>query len=316
MAIRNVTIVGGSGFVGRNLARILAERGAVVTIPTRNRERAKRELIVLPTVEVIEANVHADAGLERSIAGADAVVNVVGILHESRRDDFTRVHVDLPRRIAQACRRLGVARLIHVSALGADAAGPSRYLRSKAEGEAALRSVIEDAIALTLFRPSVIFGLGDSFLSMFARLLGIFPIVPLGSPGARFQPVWVEDVARAMAQALDERDTFGQTYELCGPKVYTLRELVELTGEVTGNRRMVFGLGPGLSYLQALFMELLPWKILTRDNLRSMQVDNVCSCGWPELFRFSPSALEAVLPTYLERGPRSYYDMFRERARR
>ena len=316
MEIRNVTIVGGSGFVGRNLARILAERGAVVTIPTRNRERAKRELIVLPTVEVIEANVHADAGLERAIAGADAVVNVVGILHESRRDDFTRVHVDLPRRIAQACRRLGVARLIHVSALGADAQGPSRYLRSKAEGEAALRGAVGDAIALTLFRPSVIFGLGDSFLGMFARLLSIFPVVPLGSPGARFQPVWVEDVTRAMAHALDERDTFGQTYELCGPKVYTLRELIELTGEVTGNRRMVVGLGPGLSYLQALFMELLPWKVLTRDNLRSMQVDNVCSCGWPELFRFSPSALEAVLPTYLERGPRSYYDMFRERARR
>ena len=316
MEIRNVTIVGGSGFVGRTLARILAERGVSVTIPTRNRERAKRELIVLPTVEVIEANVHDDAGLERAIAGADAVVSLVGILHESRRDEFTAVHVELPRRIAHACRRLGVARLVHVSALGASAEGPSRYLRSKAQGETAVRSAVDPGTALTLFRPSVIFGLGDSFLSMFARLLSYLPIVPLGSPNARFQPVWVEDVARAMAQALEERATFGQTYELCGPRVFTLRELVELTGEVTGNRRTIIGLGPKLSYLQASFMEFSPWPILTRDNLRSMQVDNVCSCGWPEIFAFAPSALEAVLPTYLERGPRSYYHLFRERARR
>src|SRR5262245_36294534 len=236
METRNVTIVGGSGFLGGHLARILAERGAVVTVPSRYRERAKRELIILPSVDVVEANVHADADLERVIAGADAVVNLVGILHETRRDEFARVHVDLPRRIAQTCKRLGVGRLVHVSALGADAQGPSRYLRTKAEGEAALRSAAADGVALTVFRPSVIFGLGDSFLSMFARLLALFPVVPLGSPGARFQPVWVEDVARAMGQALDERDTFGQSYELCGPKVYTLRELVALTGEVTGRR--------------------------------------------------------------------------------
>jgi NADH dehydrogenase len=314
--IRNVTIVGGSGFIGRNLARILTERSMVVTIPTRNRERAKRELIVLPTAEVIEADVHADADLERVIAGADAVVSLVGILHESRRDEFTRVHADLPRRIAQTCKRLGVGRLVHVSALAAGADAPSRYLRSKAAGESAVRDATANGPALTIFRPSVIFGLGDSFLSMFARLLAYFPVVPLGSPGARFQPVWVEDVARALAHAMDERETFGQTYELCGPKVYTLRELIELTGEVTGDRRPIIPLGPRLSYLQALFMEFSPWRVITRDNVRSMQVDNVCACGWPEVFGSSPAALEAVLPTYLESGPRSHYDLFRSRARR
>ena len=316
MEIRNVTIVGGSGFVGRNLARVLTERGMVVTIPTRNRELAKRELIVLPTAEVIEANVRTDADLERVIAGAEAVVSLVGILHESRRDEFTHVHVDLPRRIAQMCKRLGVGRLVHVSALAAGTDAPSRYLRSKAAGEVAVRDAAANGPALTIFRPSVIFGLGDSFLSMFARLLAFSPIVPLGSPGARFQPVWVEDVARALAHSLDERETFGQTYELCGPKVYTLRELIELTGEVTGNRRPIIPLGPRLSHLQALFMELSPWRVITRDNVRSMQVDNVCACGWPEVFGSSPAALEAVLPTYLESGPRSHYDLFRSRARR
>ena len=315
MEIRNVTIIGGSGFVGRHLARRLAERNLIVTIPTRNREIAKRELIILPTAELIEANVHTDADLERVIEGADAVVSLVGILRESRPDDFTRGHVELPRRIAQTCKRLGVGRLLHVSALGANRQAPSRYLRSKAEGEEALRGAA-DGIALTIFRPSVIFGLGDSFLSMFARMLSLFPIIPLGSPGARFQPVWVEDVARAMTGALDDRDTNGQAYELCGPTVYTLRELIELTGQVTGHRRPIIGLGPTLSYLQAFLVEHSPWPILTRDNLRSMQVDNVCGCAWPEFCKFSPAALEAVLPTYLETGPRSRYQIFRERARR
>ena len=315
MEIRNATIVGGSGFVGCHVAHILTERGVAVTVPTRYRERAKRELIVLPTVEVVEANVHADADLERVIGGADAVISLAGILHESRRDEFTRVHVDLPRRIAQTCKRLGVARLVHVSALAAGADAPSRYLRSKAAGEAAVREAASGGPALTIFRPSVIFGRGDSFLSMFARLLAFLPIVPLGSPRARFQPVWVEDVAQALAHVLDARETFGETYELCGPKVYTLRELVELTGEVSGNRRPIIALGPRLSYLQALLMELSPWRVITRDNVRSMQVDNVCACGWPEAFGFSPTALEAVLPNYLE-GPRSHYDLYRARASR
>ncbi len=316
MNVRKVTVVGGSGFVGRHLARILAERGVAVRIPTRYRERAKRELIVLPTVEVVEANVHANTDLENLLVGADAVVNLTGILHESHRGDFERVHVELPCRIAEACIRAGVGHLIHLSALAADVHGPSGYLRSKGKGEAALRSAVAGGPALTIFRPSVIFGLGDRFLTLFARLLAYMPVVLLGSPHARFQPVWVEDVARALTQTLGRRESFDQTYELCGPTIYTLRELVELTGKIAGYPRPVIGLGRTLSYLQALVMEVLPRPLLTRDNVQSMQVDNVCACAWPELFGFAPAPLEAVLPTYLVGGPHSHFGIFRARAGR
>jgi NADH dehydrogenase len=316
MNFRKVTILGGSGFVGRHLAQMLAERGALVTVPTRNRERSKETLIVLPTVDVIEANIHSPGGLDRAIEGADAVINLVGILHESRRGEFDRVHAELASQIASACRRLGVSRLVHMSALNADRAGPSRYLRSKGEGEARVMSAAGNDLGVTVFRPSVIFGLGDSFLAMFARMQRIMPIVPLGSPNAKFQPVWVGDVARAFADALGNVDTFGQRYELCGPRVYSLRELVALAGKSSGNARPIVGMGKSLSYLQAMIMEWSPVKLLTRDNLRSMSVDNVCNCPWPEVFRLSPSPVEAVLPTYLTGDIRRRYDGFRASAGR
>jgi len=316
MDIAKVTIIGGAGFVGRHLARVLDERGVQVTVPARYRERAKRDLIILPSTEVIEADVHSASDLDRVLEGADAVVNLVGILHESRRGDFDRAHVELPTTIAAACKRSGVRRLLHMSALCADPGGPSRYLRSKGEGEARMRAASGEGLDVTIFRPSVIFGLGDSFLSLFARMLGVMPIVLLGSPRARFQPVWVEDVVRAFADALANRDTFGQSYDLCGPTIYSLRELIELTGRVSGHPRPVIGLGKSASYLQALAMEFSPVKLLTRDNLLSMSVDNVCGCGWPEEFKFTPSALEAVAPTYLAGAARGHYDGFRARARR
>lgn len=316
MDMRNVTILGGSGFVGWHLARLLAERDIGCLVPTRNRERAKRELLVLPTVSVVEADIHRDSELDRVIAGADAVVNLVGILHESGRQSFQRVHAELPARVIAACRRAGVQRYVHMSALGADRNGPSRYLRSKGEGEAHALEAARAGMAITLFRPSVIFGRGDSFLSMFARMLRLAPVIPLGSPHARFQPVWVEDVARAFADALGDRATFGLAYDLCGPTVYTLRELVRMTGNAIGCRRPIIALGKTASYLQALAMELSPVKLLTRDNLRSMSVDNVCACGWPEVFEFLPAHLEAILPTYLGSEKNRAYDDYRSRARR
>lgn len=316
MPSERVTVIGGSGFLGCRLVQRLADRGLQVLVPTRNRERAKRELIVLPTVDVVRADVHATAALERLLAGSDAVVNLVGILHRSRRQSFERVHVELPLAIAQACRRTGVRRLLHMSALNAARDAPSDYLRSKGEGEARLLEVAGEDLQVTVFRPSVIFGAGDSFLSMFARLQRLLPIMLLGSPRARFQPVWVEDVARALAAALDERETFGHAYELCGPKVYTLRDLVELAGRLSGHARPVIGLGPRASYWQAALLELSPVKLITRDNVRSMSIDNVCRCGWPEIFDFKPSALEAIAPSYLSPAAHRRYDGFRARAGR
>lgn len=316
MQIRNVTLIGGSGFVGTHIAQVLASRGIAVTIPTRRRERAKHELIVLPTVDLVSADVHRDEDLDRVIAGADAVVSLVGILHERRRGDFARAHADLPRRIVEACERQGVKRLLHMSSLGADRAAPSQYQRTKAEGEEAVQAAARRGMATTIFRPSVIFGRGDSFLSLFACLQRLAPVIALGRPDARFQPVWVEDVARAFADALDKPQTVGETYELCGPNVYTLRELMRLVGTATGHPRPILGLPDGLAYLQAFTLELLPGKLLTRDNFLSMKVDSVCGCAYPAVFGGTPASLESVLPTYLGGGPRARYDAMRSRAGR
>lgn len=313
MEFNNVCVIGGSGFVGRHIVHLLTARGVRVRVPTRRRERA-RELILLPTVDVVEADVHDPAALADLLAGMDAVINLVGILHESHGGDFRRVHAELPGKVVDAAKATGVRRLLHMSALHASTDAPSIYLRTKAEAEQRVR---ESGLDWTIFRPSVIFGREDSFLNLFAGLLRALPVVALAKPNARFQPVFVEDVARAFAQSLDLPETIGQSYDLCGPKVYTLRELVEYVGSLIGCPRPIIGLGDGLSYLQALAMELLPVKLMTRDNLNSMKVDSVCGCPFPAGFGFHPAAVEAVVPLYLaEENPRARYYRYRGRAHR
>lgn len=315
MQINNVCVIGGSGFVGRHIVHLLVAQGRRVRVPTRNRERAK-QLIVLPTVDVVQADVHDDEKLRQMLTGMDAVINLVGILHEGRGGDFRRTHIELPLRIARMCASLGVKRMVHMSALNAKANGPSSYLRSKGEAEDALKHAAQ-GLALSIFRPSVIFGREDKFLNLFAKLLKYFPVLFLASPRARFQPIFVEDVAHVFVLSLDKLDTFGKIYDLCGPKVYTLRELVEYAAQLTGRRRRIIGLGDRLSYLQAWAMEYLPVKLMTRDNYYSMKVDSVCGCDFPEIFGFKPSALEAVVPLYLTgRTPRGRYRGFRFKARR
>jgi NADH dehydrogenase len=312
MSIRNVLVLGGAGFLGRHIARQLAAHGVQVRVPTRNRERAK-DLILLPTVEVVQADIADEATLARMVRGCDAVVNLVGILH----GDFARAHVELPRRVVAACKQWGVQRLLHVSALKAAPQAPSVYLRSKAEAEALIREAQGERLQTTILQPSVIFGQDDRLLNLFASLARLLPVIVLASPQARFQPVHVDDVARAAVAALDDPRTYGQTYPLCGPRVYTLRELVEYVVRTLGLRRLVIGLGPSLSMLQAGLLEHLPGKLMTRDNVRSMQVDNVCDCPFPEVFGFAPSPMEAVVPMYLAGvTPRSRYRWFRFRARR
>jgi NADH dehydrogenase len=312
MLIRNVLVIGGSGFLGRHVVRQLVTRGLAVRVPTRNRERAK-ELILLPTADVVQADVHDDATLQGLVRSADAVINLVGVLH----GDFNRAHVELPRRIVAACRAAGVQRLVHVSALKAAADAPSAYLRSKAAGEALIRTAQGEHLQTTILQPSVIFGREDRFLNLFARLARALPVIALASPSARFQPVHVDDVARAIAAALTDARTFGRSYELCGPRVYTLRELVAYVVRSLGLRRPIVGLGKSLSWLQAAILEHLPGKLMTRDNVLSMQVDNVCGCAFPEVFGFTPTPLEAVVPLYIAGvTPRSRYRWFRFRARR
>ncbi len=318
MTIRNVLLIGGSGFVGSCIAHQLCARGLSVVVPTRRRERA-RHLLLLPTAEVVEADVHDPATLRQLCAGRDAVVSLVGILQSRRGSpygaDFARAHVELPQKIVAACRDSGVRRIVHISALKAGADAPSMYLRSKADGEAAIRAGAPD-IAATILQPSIVFGPGDSFLNLFAGLLRMAPVLPLASADARFQPVYVEEVARVVADALDAESSFGQTWELCGPTVYTLRQLVDYVGVLSGCRRPVVALSPGLSYLQARLMELVPGGPMSRDNVDSMRIDNVCSgCALP--FGLQPTALEAVAPNYIgHKVPRWSYNALRAKAHR
>jgi NADH dehydrogenase len=315
MKIASACLVGGSGFVGRAVAEALCERGLRVRVVSRGATRS-RPLWVLPTVEISQADPHDEVQLATCFDGMDAVVNLCGILHETGGQTFEAVHVELPRKIVGACRAAGVGHLVHMSALGASEGGPSDYLRSKARGENAIR---ESAASLpwTILRPSVIFGEGDKFLNTFAGLVSIFPAVPLAGAGARFQPVWVEDVARAVAAVLGNPQAFGHTLELCGPRAYTLKELVELVGEATGHRRPVIGLPGWAAALQAFTLEHLPGKMMTRDNLKSMSVDNIASGPFPEVLGFRPTPLEAVAPQYLAgSGARARYNLFRYRAGR
>lgn len=303
---RDVLILGGTGFVGRALVARLVSRhvggGVSLTLPTRRPARAKA-LGSLPTVQLVEADVHDEATLARLVAGRDAVVNLVGILHGSQAE-FTRAHVELPRKLVSACRRAGVRRLVHVSALGVPDAGlaaPSRYLRSKTAAEVALR---ESALDLTLLRPSVIFGEEDRFLNLFAKLQAVFPLVPLGGADARFQPVWVEDVAQAIAVCLDDPATIGQIFELAGPHTYTLAELVRLAGRWSGHERAVIPLPDALARAQAALLGLLPGEpLMTTDNLDSMKQPNVAGGRRPGLQQLgiTPTPLEAVAPSWLGR---------------
>jgi len=316
----NVLLIGGTGFIGQHLAARLSDAGVGVLVAARHVEGAK-QLTVLPGVDVQVADIHDDAVLRRLLAGRDAAINLVGVLHGGQGRPygplFRRLHVDLPRRIAAACAAAGVPRYLHMSALGASASSPSMYGRSKADGELAARS--EPSVAATVFRPSVVFGPGDHFLTMFARLQRHLPLLPLAASGARFQPVYVGDVAAAFATALDRPATRGATIELGGPGVYTLGELVRLAGRLAGHERHVIGLPDWAARMQARLFELLPGTpLISRDNLDSMLVDNVVAAGTPALTAESLgiklTTIESVAPHYL--AGRDRLDDFRTHAGR
>ncbi|AOW15846.1 NAD-dependent dehydratase [Hydrogenophaga crassostreae] len=293
---RRILLLGGSGFLGRHVCEKLHRAGFSITVPTRRASNAQ-SVQHLPRLTVVEANVHSESDLVRLLPGHDAVVNLIAILHGTE-DAFERTHVALPTQLAKACATSGVKRLVHVSALGVALDSPSRYQRSKARGEAVLRKA---GLELTVLRPSVIFGEGDRFLNLFARLQSVFPVVPLAGAQARFQPVWVEDVALAVVECLKVTPS-PSVIECVGPDVMTLADLVRVAGRHGSRQRPIVPLPMAVGRLQAMLMELAPGEpLMSRDNLAAMSVDNVASGTLPGMgaLGISPSSVHSIAPTYL-----------------
>ncbi|ARP80355.1 NAD-dependent dehydratase [Bordetella genomosp. 8] len=300
-----ILVIGGTGFIGRHLVARLGVARHQVRVPTRLYARG-RDLQVVPTVTLSQSDVYDDAALDELLSDCDAVVNLVGILHDGRGRPygrgFARAHVELPRRIAQGCLRNGVRRMIHVSALGADPGGPSMYLRSKGAGEGAVRETFANTpdAAWTIVRPSVVFGHDDDFTNLFARLARWFPVLPLAGAQSRLQPVYVEDVAAAIETMLDNPHTYGKVYELAGPQVHTLGAIAGMCAKWSGHPRMVVSVPIGVGRLQAAFLACLPGRpLMTPDNLDSLKIDNVSRASMSTELGIIPTAMEAVVPGYL-----------------
>lgn len=302
MTARSICVLGGSGFVGTHLVAALARDGWRITIPTRDPARA-RHLAPIPSLRLVAADIHDPAVLASLCAGQQAVINLVGILNERGRNGsgFERVHSELVRKLVEACRRQHVDRLLHLSALNADADnGTSHYLRSKGRGERILRDESGPDLRWTIFQPSVIFGPRDDFANRFARLLRAIPIgIPLARPGARFAPVWIGDVVVALRQALADDATAGECYELCGPERFTLREIVCRIRDELGLARAVIGIPDFAARLQATICDFVPGKPFSTDNYRSLLVDSVCKVNGLARLGIQPQPFGAILPKYL-----------------
>ena len=319
-AARRVCLLGGTGFVGRRIASVLIQAGYRVRIPTRNRERHRR-LLVLPGVDLINADVHDPATLSGLVADCDAVINLVGILHERPRDGsgFHKAHVELVEKAVEASLERGVGRFLQMSALKANAEhGPSHYLRTKGAGERVLKSLAGERLKFTIFQPSAIFGPDDSFTNMFAQLIKLFPLLPLVKPDARLAPVFVGDVARAFSAALADDRSVGRTYQLCGPDILSLREVVSEIAKALGRKRIILGLPDPVGRIQAWLMDYaVPGRILSVDSYKSLSVASVCTENGLAELAIKPAAMRAMLPTYLTDGRRQLsLSNYRRHARR
>jgi uncharacterized protein YbjT (DUF2867 family) len=303
MRYERVTIVGGSGFIGRYVVKRLAHRGAIVTVVGRHAGDAGflRPMGDVGQIALFEAGIADEARLAAVVAGSDAVICAAGILYERGRQRFDLVHHQGPALLARLAKAAGAKRFVHISAIGADPAAPAAYARSKAAGETAVRAAFPTA---TILRPSVVFGPEDDFFNRFAALARWLPALPLIGGGlTRFQPVYVGDIADAVMAALERHDAEGAIYQLGGPKVYSFRELMELLLREINRHRVLLPLPYGLASLQAAFLEWLPKPPLTRDQVRLLQRDNVVAVGEPGLLELgvTPTAAELILPTYLDR---------------
>ncbi len=303
MKREKICILGGTGFVGRHLIHRLSTTDSSIRVITRHRER-NRGLLIHPQISLIEGDIHDEEALPTLIGDSDVVINLVGILNPvGERGSFRRVHVDLAQKIVTTCNRLGVRRLLHMSALNAGSVNAiSQYLRTKGEAENTAHHQAGPELHVTSFRPSVIFGENDHFFNRFASMLRL-PLltVPLACPEARFAPIHVQDVAEVFAQSINNPKTYGKRFNLCGPREYTLMELMEFTERCIGVRRLIVGLSNSLSQLQAKILGRLPGKLLTLDNYRTMRLPSVCTEPFPPQFNLQPTPLESVVPHYLGR---------------
>ena len=274
---RNLLLLGGSGFIGTQLAFALANLGWRVSVPCRRPHR-HRELLVHPNIRLLEANVTDPARLKSLCQDQQAVINLVGILNERRKGDFRRYHVDFIKEVVESCSVSGVKRLLHISALGADqATGSSLYLRSKGEGENLLHTFGQRGLNVTSFQPSVVFGKGDAFINRFAGILRLcIGYFPLACPDSKLAPVYVGDLVAKIVDSIDDRTTHGQRYKVCGPEVFTLQQILELIITTLRLPVRIMPLGKGMSRLQAVILQNLPGKLFTMDNYRSLQTDNIC----------------------------------------
>ncbi len=296
----NICIIGGTGFVGSHLCAELVKRGHRVKVLTRQREQ-NRHLLVLPSLQLVQANVHSENELKQHFENCDVVINLIGILNEKRHDGsgFHMAHVELARKVITICSTCKVPRLLHMSALNASPDEKSFYLRTKGEAENYVHTFAANKIAVTSFRPSVIFGAEDSFVNRFANLLKFTPLaLPLACSKTQFAPVYVDDVAQVMADSIDDTSTFDQRINLCGPKRYSLKELVKYISHVSNQPRIIIGLPNWASKLQANILEYFPGKPFSKDNYLSLQKDSIC----PDASTCSTS-MESIVPKYINNDP-------------
>jgi uncharacterized protein YbjT (DUF2867 family) len=306
---RNMLLLGGSGFIGKQLAFALANRGWRVSVPCRRPHR-HRALLVHPNIRLFEANITNPAELKALCQDQQAVINLVGILNERRKGDFRRYHVDFVKAVVEACSAGGIKRLLHVSALGADqATGSSLYLRTKGEGENLLHTFGQRGLNVTSFQPSVVFGKDDDFINRFAGILSWYVgYFPLACADSKLAPVYVGDLIAKITNSIDDRESFGRRFPVCGPEVFTLRQILELIITTLRLPVRVMSLGKGMSRLQALVLQNLPGKLFTMDNYRSLQTDNVCQDG--DLCDTSLRRYVDGLPVMF--GNKRDYDRFRK----
>ena len=313
---KQVCIFGGSGFVGQSIASQLVSSGYHVKILTRHKESCQA-LSVLPNTQIIETDVYDQHKIDKTLSGADVVINLVGILNEKQHngDGFRKAHVELTRKILNACHHNKVPRLLQMSALNANAAqGASHYLRTKGEAENAIHAFAGDT-KVTSFKPSIIFGEDDSFFNRFAGLIQLFPgIFPLACANARFAPIHVEEVASKFVNSIDDKSTYDKRIEMCGPEIYTLKELIQFTCKQVNRRRIIIALPDTLAQLQAIVFEYLPGKLFSIDNYDSLQADSVCS---GEDVYTGQHSIKTIVPKYLgEKTKHKQDDEYRKASRR